>query len=65
MHEHPQHQAPTEDAAAHSAHAETASSGHGHDDHDGHPGGHDRHAGHSVAMFRDKFWLTLISPLSP
>src|ERR1700680_1312376 len=22
-------------------------------------GGHDRHAGHSVAMFRDKFWLTL------
>lgn len=20
---------------------------------------HDRHAGHSVAMFRDKFWLTL------
>jgi Cu2+-exporting ATPase len=22
------------------------------------PGGHDRHAGHSVAMFRDKFWLT-------
>jgi len=25
----------------------------------GHPGGHDRHAGHSVAMFRDKFWLSL------
>ena len=23
-------------------------------------GGHDRHAGHSVAMFRDKFWLSLI-----
>ena len=22
-------------------------------------GGHDRHAGHSVAMFRDKFWLSL------
>jgi Cu2+-exporting ATPase len=22
--------------------------------------GHDRHAGHSVAMFRDKFWLTLL-----
>src|SRR5258708_3695244 len=21
--------------------------------------GHDRHAGHSVAMFRDKFWLSL------
>src|SRR5258708_30820547 len=22
-------------------------------------GNHDRHAGHSVAMFRDKFWLSL------
>src|ERR1700736_1566005 len=22
-------------------------------------GSHDRHAGHSVAMFRDKFWLSL------
>jgi len=31
--------------------------------HDGHgagtAAGHDRHAGHSVAMFRDKFWLSL------
>ena len=28
--------------------------------HGGHAaGGHDRHAGHSVAMFRDKFWLSL------
>jgi P-type Cu2+ transporter len=28
----------------------------------GHPaghGGHDKHAGHSVAMFRDKFWISL------
>jgi Cu2+-exporting ATPase len=25
----------------------------------GHPLGHDKHAGHSVAMFRDKFWLSL------
>jgi P-type Cu2+ transporter len=25
----------------------------------GDQGGHDRHAGHSVAMFRDKFWLSL------
>jgi Cu2+-exporting ATPase len=23
------------------------------------PAGHDKHAGHSVAMFRDKFWLSL------
>src|SRR6266850_934414 len=30
----------------------------GHEMSDTH-GGHDRHAGHSVAMFRDKFWLSL------
>src|SRR5580765_4709849 len=32
-------------------------------DHESHQvqshGGHDRHEGHSVAMFRDKFWLSL------
>ena len=45
--------------------------GHGHGAHKGahdnaHEGprqhadaGHDKHAGHSVAMFRDKFWITL------
>jgi Cu2+-exporting ATPase len=27
--------------------------------HDQHEMGHDTHAGHSVAMFRDKFWLSL------
>ena len=27
--------------------------------HDGHAD-HDKHAGHSVAMFRDKFWLSLV-----
>src|SRR5947209_2728168 len=34
---------------------------HGMAAHDMAPGGvaHDRHAGHSVAMFRDKFWLSL------
>ena len=37
-----------------------------HTAHDGHAagadphGGHDRHEGHSVAMFRDKFWLSLL-----
>jgi Cu2+-exporting ATPase len=31
--------------------ANTSSAGHG---------GHDRHEGHSVAMFRDKFWLSLV-----
>ena len=29
----------------------------GHDHHAA--GGHDKHAGHSVAMFRDRFWLSL------
>jgi Cu2+-exporting ATPase len=38
--------------------------GHAADPHAGHSmsglqGNHDRHAGHSVAMFRDKFWLSL------
>ena len=26
----------------------------------GEPGAHDRHEGHSVAMFRDRFWITLL-----
>src|SRR6188508_3124808 len=35
---------------------------HGMTGHAGHAeaGAHDRHAGHSVAMFRDKFWITLL-----
>jgi Cu2+-exporting ATPase len=38
--------------------------GHANGDHtDGHAGGHDKHAGHSVAMFRDRFWLSLILTL--
>ena len=45
-------------------HSERPSGGHGavdhgdRDPHEGH-GGHDKHAGHSVAMFRDKFWISL------
>ena len=39
----------------HVAHAGPAAHG-GH----GEQQGHDKHAGHSVAMFRDKFWLSLI-----
>jgi Cu2+-exporting ATPase len=40
------------------AHSHTPHSSHqGHDAHD--HGGHDKHAGHSVAMFRDKFWISL------
>ena len=33
-----------------------------HQGHDGH-GGHDKHEGHSVAMFRDRFWLSLVLSL--
>lgn len=35
--------------------APTLTPGHG-----GAHGGHDKHAGHSVAMFRDKFWISLL-----
>jgi hypothetical protein len=37
-----------------SAHGTTGHAGHGA------PSGHDRHEGHSVAMFRDRFWITLL-----
>ena len=45
-------------------HTEHAAAGHDPDTHaaaghDMHAAGHDRHDGHSVAMFRDKFWLSL------
>jgi P-type Cu2+ transporter len=41
-----------------SAHAPADHDTHaGHADHDA--GSHDKHAGHSVAMFRDRFWLSL------
>ena len=41
-------------ASAHDGHG-TSMAGMSH----GSAAGHDRHAGHSVAMFRDKFWLSL------
>ena len=40
--------------SSHDQHGTTGHAGHGE------PGAHDRHAGHSVAMFRDKFWITLL-----
>lgn len=51
MDEHDHHAAPApeHEAPAH----DTSSAGHGE------AAGHDRHEGHSVAMFRDRFWLTL------
>ena len=36
---------------------------HEHQGHDEHPPSHDKHAGHSVAMFRDRFWLSLLLSL--
>lgn len=46
----------------HDAHAGHPASGAAHDAHDAHAaagGAHDKHEGHSVAMFRDRFWLSL------
>src|SRR5690606_20856360 len=37
----------------HASHAAGGMAAHDH-------GAHDKHAGHSVAMFRDKFWLTVV-----
>ena len=49
-HAHHQMDQPSADHAMHEAHAAHPAAGHA---------GHDKHAGHSVAMFRDKFWLSL------
>ena len=46
------------DQMAPEAHAEASDPHAGHNMQGPH-GNHDRHAGHSVAMFRDKFWLSL------
>ncbi|HET6837514.1 MAG TPA: heavy metal translocating P-type ATPase, partial [Gemmatimonadales bacterium] len=64
--EHPGVQLPPEDQPAHRGHEHHAGMDHGVHDrtpsgigHAGHAG-HDKHAGHSVAMFRDKFWISLL-----
>src|SRR5690606_18541901 len=41
------------DHGEHAPHSHTGAHGSAH-------AGHDHHAGHSVAMFRSKFWLTLL-----
>ena len=46
------------DQSAHEAHQQAADPHSGHKMSEVHEN-HDRHAGHSVAMFRDKFWLSL------
>ena len=53
--EHPEQARPGE--ARRDLHASQGHPGHGHD---AHGEAHDKHAGHSVAMFRDKFWLSLL-----
>jgi P-type Cu2+ transporter len=59
---------PTHDHHAHiehapdEAHAAAARAAGAHAGHDMHAG-HDKHAGHSVAMFRDKFWISLLLTL--
>jgi P-type Cu2+ transporter len=49
-------------ASQHKDHAKMSHAGHamGSSDMHGARGGHDKHAGHSVAMFRDKFWISLL-----
>src|SRR5215204_2719702 len=54
-HRHAGHDHRAMDHVRHPGAAPTIGHG-GHGDH----GGHDKHAGHSVAMFRDKFWISLL-----
>jgi hypothetical protein len=53
-HHHAMSHAPDMSDKGHEQRGTTGHAGHGE------PGAHDRHAGHSVAMFRDKFWITLL-----
>jgi Cu2+-exporting ATPase len=52
------HNPPADDAATQEALAAQPGHGGAHAAHGTQPG-HDKHAGHSVAMFRDRFWLSL------
>jgi len=67
-HEHAGHEHAGHEHAGHE-HDGHEHDGHEHDghEHDGHVhggggdhAGHDKHAGHSVAMFRDRFWISLV-----
>jgi Cu2+-exporting ATPase len=60
--EHPElHQSPEQGpAVAHGRHMHDHAGRSSPAEHAGHAhGGHDKHAGHSVAMFRDRFWVSL------
>lgn len=56
MKDHHHHHGPAARTAAEPAGHNAMASGAPGGDH----GGHDKHAGHSVAMFRDKFWISLL-----
>ena len=62
--EHPELTGAADGAASqHKDHANMSHAGHAMGSSDLHGaahGGHDKHAGHSVAMFRDKFWISLL-----
>src|SRR5688500_10888180 len=53
------HHAGGHDPSGHSPAGHSPAGPHPAGHHPGTAAGHDRHAGHSVAMFRDKFWLSL------
>ncbi|HEY3012515.1 MAG TPA: HAD-IC family P-type ATPase, partial [Gemmatimonadales bacterium] len=55
----PGHIATADGSRSHHAGMTHASHGGPTVEHHGAPGGHDKHAGHSVAMFRDRFWISL------
>ena len=56
--EHAGHEAHGMPGGRHAGHEQRPS----HDDHTAHEqhAAHDKHAGHSVAMFRDRFWISLL-----
>jgi Cu2+-exporting ATPase len=58
---HGRHDSAVKPAEEHQHH--DRSTGHKADHHGAHGGDHDKHAGHSVAMFRDRFWLSLVLTL--
>ena len=53
-----QHESHAQDHVRHEEHDRSHADQHA--DHGGHGNGHDKHVGHSPAMFRDRFWLTLL-----
>ena len=60
MDHHEHHEQPVAEQAARLQDSARGASGAEHIGHDMSAGGHEKHAGHSVAMFRDKFWLSLV-----